>query len=278
MRFGSTQLLLRTLLPLYFVLSCFTDRPFLPASAMQSVSVAHAFLDGQSVPCVFDAWLSSSFCPQLWFRGSPSHVSCQYINGFSFACLLPLSPSSSIGCLMLGSDWINAVVVACHCALFLFLLLSLFLIHYRFSEWHVPFHTLTCPVGGSNGSIVWNVIFAKWPTCFWGVVLVICVITVCCPCLIFATGCCASLLEIVTTELLMTLSPSLQTKMDLTCWSPLTRHRPSGRWRICADALWESRAERFVLHYASSLADIHQLGANRVLTICATTHFSATKL
>ena len=79
---------------------------------MLSVPVARAYFDGNLVPVVCDARVATSFCPPLWFHGGPSHILCEYMDGFSFSRLLSLSPSPSIGCLVLGRDWIDSVVVA----------------------------------------------------------------------------------------------------------------------------------------------------------------------
>ncbi len=81
-----------------------------------------AFLDGQRVPVLFDARLPISYCPPPWIHDSPSHVSCQYDNGFTFASILRLSASPEIGCLVLGHDWINAERVARRSLFYLFAL------------------------------------------------------------------------------------------------------------------------------------------------------------
>ena len=67
-----------------------------------------AFLDGQCVPIVFDPWLPVSYCPPPWLNGSVANTWMV----FSFACLLSLSASPQIGCLVPGCDWINTVVLA----------------------------------------------------------------------------------------------------------------------------------------------------------------------
>ncbi len=88
---------------------------FMPSSRFPSSSVAPSSaaysVDGRPVSCVFDANMPFSSCPVTWTGDSPSHV---YPNGFTFATLLPLCPSGSSSCFILGLDWMNAEQFVCN--------------------------------------------------------------------------------------------------------------------------------------------------------------------
>ena len=72
-------------------------------------NISSAFFDGSAVLVVVDNRLSSSHCPANWFHQSPAHVHCVYDDRFSLTSLVPLTPSPSLGCLVLGHDWMNAI-------------------------------------------------------------------------------------------------------------------------------------------------------------------------
>ncbi len=86
-----------------------------PSSSVAPSSAAYS-VDGRPVSCVFDANTPFSSCPVTWTGNSPSHVACLYPDGFTFATLLPLRPSGSSSCFVLGLDWMNAELFVCNSA------------------------------------------------------------------------------------------------------------------------------------------------------------------
>ena len=91
---------------------------------MQPASIAHTFFNGNLVPVVCDTRLS------VLLSGSVALHLTSVVNtstGSHFLVFSP-SPSPSIGCLVLGRDWVDSVVVACHGALRSFVM-YLYFIH-----------------------------------------------------------------------------------------------------------------------------------------------------
>ena len=94
-------------------ISFFASYPFHMLSAS-----TQAFLDGLSVPVVFDSDSPTSSCPPTWICGLPSHIRCVHPDGFSYSALLHLLLSLNVGCLILGRDWLNSEYVAHHHGMF----------------------------------------------------------------------------------------------------------------------------------------------------------------